>query len=41
MIPLHGKARSDIAEYILLLYRLHLANFGELQSLKILKELHQ
>jgi DNA repair protein RecO (recombination protein O) len=41
IIPLHGKARSDIAEYILLLYRLHLANFGELQSLKILKELHQ
>jgi DNA repair protein RecO (recombination protein O) len=38
-ILLNGKARSDIAEYLLLFYSLHIENFGEIQSLKILKEL--
>ncbi len=38
-ILLNGTARSEIAEYLCLYYRLHVENFGELQSLKILKEL--
>jgi DNA repair protein RecO (recombination protein O) len=38
-IALNGKARSDIAEYLLLFYSLHLENFGEIQSFKVLKEL--
>jgi DNA repair protein RecO (recombination protein O) len=40
VIALNGKARSDIAEYLLLFYSLHLENFGEIQSLKILRELY-
>lgn len=38
-IALNGAARSDIAEYLCLYYRLHIENFGDLQTLKILKEL--
>lgn len=38
-VAMNGKTRSDIAEYLLLFYSLHLENFGEIQSFKILKEL--
>jgi DNA repair protein RecO (recombination protein O) len=38
-VLLNGNARTDIATYLCLYYRLHVESFGELHSLKILKEL--
>jgi len=38
-VPLTGSQRRRILEYVLLFYRLHVDNFGELRSVPILREM--
>ena len=38
-ITISGKQRRDLTDYLLLFYRLHLDDFGEIKSLNILRQI--